>query len=59
MSEQVLMAIIQLMASIIGTEGIEPENKKTAQNILTKSLALVDRNISKVHASLVANIQLQ
>ena len=58
MSEQALMALIQLMTAFLTTEGISAEDKKVAGTILSKSLALIEKNISEYHAKRVSNIQI-
>lgn len=58
MSEQTLLALIQLMGSMIGTEGIEPEDKKVAQNILSKALVLIEKNVVYVYNREVTKIAL-
>lgn len=49
MSEQTLTAIIQLMSLIMATEGVSEEDKKTAQNILSKCLAIISKSIDIVY----------
>ena len=56
MSEQVLVAIIQLMGSIVGTEGVSAEAKATATDTLEKALRIINANITKVSAREVSNI---
>jgi len=49
MSEQTLTAIIQLMGMVLGTESVSVEDKKTANNILAKALALIEKSVSIVY----------
>jgi hypothetical protein len=58
MSEQGLMAIIQLMGSLLNTEGLEAENKKKAEIILSKALGILEHNIVGYHAQLVSKIKI-
>ena len=57
MIEQIL-STIQLMGGLIATEGLSDDNKKTANEILTKSLAILGRNVSEAYTRVVSNIQL-
>ena len=58
MSEQTLMALMNLMIGVIGDGASSVDNKKTAQEILTKCLAIVEKNITTVHANVVGGIKL-
>jgi hypothetical protein len=58
MSEQTLMALMNLMVGLIGDGAVSAENKKIADGILTKCLAIAEKNITTVHANVVGGIKL-
>jgi hypothetical protein len=58
LADQTLVAIIQLMGGLVSTEGVSADNKKTSEEILTKCLNLLNKNVSYVHAKEVAKLEL-
>jgi hypothetical protein len=56
MHPELLAQIVELMGKIVSTEGIEPDAKKVAQNVLFKALNLIDTNISRIHSKEVSGI---
>jgi H2-forming N5,N10-methylenetetrahydromethanopterin dehydrogenase-like enzyme len=56
MNEQVL-ATIQLMGSLVATEGMSDNNRITANEILAKSLAILSKGVSEAYTRIVSNIQ--